>query len=285
MKIAVLSDLHLGFGDASERFTHQDHRFLLFLDKIEEQHDRIFLLGDIWETLMPTNWFSSSKKESLYRSMETHRTIADRFTQSNYVLFCGNHDRITSRELGALDQLQVSFGEHSLLFMHGDRFEGKPQNPLLFSPIWELDQVRKIALPAAEALGVSYPSNLIESGRGSWHDWTTEFGIYLGGQLLRWDHIKPGWGKGAFGCFDKLISRSVGTEDPKRYPGFRRRAIEYAIARNANIIVTGHTHKPVIADSYKGVVFMNSGTGIENPVSWLSLDCKNALWHHNRSFI
>ena len=51
MKIAVISDLHLGRGDAADLFGHDDAEFLRFLDFLEGNFERIVLLGDIFETL------------------------------------------------------------------------------------------------------------------------------------------------------------------------------------------------------------------------------------------
>ena len=42
MKIAVISDLHLGRGDGSDRFGHDDAEFLRFLDFLEGDFERCF---------------------------------------------------------------------------------------------------------------------------------------------------------------------------------------------------------------------------------------------------
>ena len=51
MKIAVISDLHLGPADNTDLFGHDDAEFLRFLQFLESNFERIVLLGDIWETL------------------------------------------------------------------------------------------------------------------------------------------------------------------------------------------------------------------------------------------
>lgn len=51
MEIAIISDLHIGSGDQTDRFGHDDYEFLRFLDFLESNFSRIVLLGDVFETL------------------------------------------------------------------------------------------------------------------------------------------------------------------------------------------------------------------------------------------
>src|SRR5512144_2826576 len=95
MQIAVISDLHLGPGDASDAFGHQDAMFARFLHQLENDFERIILLGDIWETLTSRRPYDAV--EGLRRSRETHRAIAGRFASPQYVYVHGNHDLIASR--------------------------------------------------------------------------------------------------------------------------------------------------------------------------------------------
>ena len=45
MKLAVISDLHLGRGDGADQFGHQDADFLSFLDHLEDNFERVVLLS------------------------------------------------------------------------------------------------------------------------------------------------------------------------------------------------------------------------------------------------
>jgi len=47
MKLAVISDLHLGAGDLADGFCHDDGEFLRFLTFLENNFERVILLGDI----------------------------------------------------------------------------------------------------------------------------------------------------------------------------------------------------------------------------------------------
>jgi UDP-2,3-diacylglucosamine pyrophosphatase LpxH len=102
MQIAVISDLHLGPGDATERCVHRDETLLRWLDELEANHERIVLLGDIWETLTdPARPGSSARMLSCAR--QAHARIAERFEKPMYEHLCGNHDRV-AHETGAREQ-------------------------------------------------------------------------------------------------------------------------------------------------------------------------------------
>jgi UDP-2,3-diacylglucosamine pyrophosphatase LpxH len=51
VNIAVISDLHLGNEDGVDSFGHLDSEFLRFLAFLENNFERVVLLGDVWETL------------------------------------------------------------------------------------------------------------------------------------------------------------------------------------------------------------------------------------------
>lgn len=121
MKIAVLSDLHIGCGDSAERFLPEDAAFLRLLDDLEGTHDRIFLLGDVWETLTHP-MIPGSSFRALEAARKAHPLLSRRFASERYVHFAGNHDPVTRAE-GAHHQLMVRCGGARYLFLHGDIFD------------------------------------------------------------------------------------------------------------------------------------------------------------------
>ena len=50
MRIAALSDFHIGARAYMDEFHHDEHSFLAYLDRLEASHDRIVLVGDIYQT-------------------------------------------------------------------------------------------------------------------------------------------------------------------------------------------------------------------------------------------
>jgi predicted phosphodiesterase len=116
MKLAVISDLHLGAGDLADAFGHDDADFLRFLKFLEGDFERIILLGDIWETLQSRRLGSALEELRLARA--THPEIAKRFERPKYRYVHGNHD-IVAGLLGVPDELQVQADGVKLLFTHG----------------------------------------------------------------------------------------------------------------------------------------------------------------------
>lgn len=117
MKIAVISDLHLGAGDAADAFGHSDADFLRFLRFLESNFEHIVLLGDIWEALTPRNYgqFAQALKEA----REAHPSIARRFERPQYTYVHGNHDLVAGAVDKAPDMIVLGDRSTRILFTHG----------------------------------------------------------------------------------------------------------------------------------------------------------------------
>ncbi|HEX2730070.1 MAG TPA: metallophosphoesterase family protein [Polyangiaceae bacterium] len=116
MKIAVISDLHLGAGDRVDEFGHDDAEFLKFLSFLEGNFERIVLLGDIWETLQSPGLGQALSE--LGRAQAAHAEIAERFRRPSYHYVHGNHDLVAGA-LGAPDRCVYEADGVRLLFTHG----------------------------------------------------------------------------------------------------------------------------------------------------------------------
>jgi predicted phosphodiesterase len=117
MSIAVISDLHLGPGDRSDLFRHEDERFLGFLAFLERNFEKIVLLGDVWETLTPT--WPLDPKDALRRCRDAHPEIARRFERPQYTYVHGNHDIVAGRAENVPEELLLTHGSTRILFTHG----------------------------------------------------------------------------------------------------------------------------------------------------------------------
>ena len=117
MQIAVISDLHLGGADAADRFGHDDRRFLGFLDRLERYHERIVLLGDVWETL--GGWRPRDAEAELRRTRAAHPALADRFRRPCYAYLHGNHDLVARSVDRAPEETTIVADGVRLLFTHG----------------------------------------------------------------------------------------------------------------------------------------------------------------------
>lgn len=116
MKIAVISDLHLGAGGPTDSFGHDDGEFLRFLRFLERNFERVVLLGDVWETL--TGALPGSPLVELGAAREAHAEIARRFERPAYAYVHGNHD-IVAMARGVPEELSFHADGVRLLFTHG----------------------------------------------------------------------------------------------------------------------------------------------------------------------
>jgi predicted phosphodiesterase len=223
MSIAVISDLHLGPGDRSDLFRHEDERFLGFLSFLEKNFERIVLLGDIWETLTPA--WPLSPREALRRCREAHPEIARRFAGSQYTYVHGNHDIVAGAAENVPDELVLTHGTTRLLFTHGHHHDV-----------------------------------LIRNAR-----WLSELGVWFGGWILRLGL------QSVYRVLDAVDQLRAGiTAAPERCT-FQRWAISLAAAREADVVVTGHTHVPLRVE-HPRALFLNSGSCADGRFSFLSVD-------------
>jgi predicted phosphodiesterase len=226
MEIAVISDLHLGAGDKSDLFGHDDAEFVRYLQFLERNFEKIVLLGDVWETL--TTPMPFTPRQALLACQEKHREIAKRFEGKQYVYVHGNHD-IIARQLGVPGEYALEADGVRLHFMHGH--------------VHDL---------------------LIRRAR-----WASEIAVCLGAWLRR-------LGMGSiYKVFEHLDHWLTSAElDPERCT-FQRWAIQWAKHREADVIVTGHTHLAASAP-HGARLFMNSGSCSHGETNFLAIDTRRA---------
>jgi predicted phosphodiesterase len=147
MKLAVISDLHLGAGDLADGFGHDDAEFLRFLTFLERNFEKVILLGDIWETLQSRRL--GSAREELLLARATHPEIARRFERPRYHYVHGNHD-IVAGLLGVPDELAFEADGVKLLFTHGHQNDGLVQRRQWLSElgVWLGGWIRRVGLGA-----------------------------------------------------------------------------------------------------------------------------------------
>ena len=234
MQSAVISDLHLGPGDATERCVHRDETLLRWLDELEANHERIVLLGDIWETLTdPTRPGSSARMLSCAR--QAHARIAERFEKPMYEHLCGNHDRV-AQETGAREQWTHRAGGDRYLFVHGDILDNSNETRWL------------------STVGVYLGGWLLRAGL------ERTFSAFEQYAHRRVDNAPA------------ALHVASGSSMPDAgHTAYRLAALELAQTTGADIIVAGHTHRACRLYTDTGV-YLNSGSVLNHEVSWLSLD-------------
>jgi predicted phosphodiesterase len=148
MKIAVISDLHLGTCGAADLFGHDDFEFTKFLIFLERNFERIVLLGDVWETL--TGRLPDARGE-LRRARRCHPELAKRFLLPHYTYVHGNHDWIAGAVDGAPEEVVIQSDGVRLLFTHGHQSDHLLQRARWLSEfgVWIGAWVRRFGLGAA----------------------------------------------------------------------------------------------------------------------------------------
>ena len=121
MKVAVISDLHLGNGGPSDNFGHDDAEFLKFLSYLEGNFEKVVLLGDIYETLTCASPFGQAQEYT--RCREAHSEISKRFEKPQYTYIHGNHDLVAANMTGAAGDMRLNIDGTQLLFTHGHGFD------------------------------------------------------------------------------------------------------------------------------------------------------------------
>ena len=123
MRIAAISDFHIGATAWTDTFGHAEETFLRWLDRLEARHDRIVLLGDIYQTdhsLIP------GKKAAirlLERARERLTAFTRRTSEAQYLWVHGNHDPVTAEVLDAKTRVILGEPGQRALFTHGDDYD------------------------------------------------------------------------------------------------------------------------------------------------------------------
>ncbi len=153
MKIAVISDLHLGSGGEEDPFGHEDREFLRFLDFLEGDFERVMLLGDVYETLWSRT--PGDHAAELVRCREAHPEIVKRFDAAPYVYLHGNHDLVAAERMRAPERLLVEDSGLKILFTHGHTFDWilRRARTLADAGVWAASRLTHLGLdPVYRAL-------------------------------------------------------------------------------------------------------------------------------------
>ncbi|WAS91999.1 metallophosphoesterase family protein [Nannocystis punicea] len=121
MRLAALSDFHIGARAGMDEFRHDEGVFLERLARVVDTHDRVVLVGDIWQT----DHALFTGRRAAARQLQLARRRLPRLTRAldrlDYVH--GNHDFIARDELGAPSELQLDADGCRVLFLHGHQYD------------------------------------------------------------------------------------------------------------------------------------------------------------------
>lgn len=148
MRIAAISDFHIGPSERLDCFHHRPDDFHAFLDRLEASHDRIVLLGDIFQSEYGARLGPSCERLELRAASKRVPSLWQRFQSEPYSYLHGNHDSIAKKEFGALSELTIESDDFSVFFIHGHQFDPLVQRTYLFARLgtWFSGRVRNVGL-------------------------------------------------------------------------------------------------------------------------------------------
>lgn len=237
MKIFI-SDLHLGDGSRTDDF-HRDRELLRFFEFVESQAQELIILGDfleLWQADLDRVLFKHSEIINKFLSLRSK-------VKTTYVI--GNHDYIPFIKFidsGIGVSLEYRDTKNGIIAEHSHRYDifNRYKNPL-----------RAIKRPLGQrfTLLVAGLERLLHPESDKW----TERGLENLDQFLR----------------EAIFIRNKVRPTTKEY--FKRgghfgefeEAVKNHINKGAKIVIFGHTHRPQLEITDKGI-YANCGAWVDN---------------------
>lgn len=127
MQIASFGDLHLGPDGRRERFPQREEGLLALCEHLEESHDRIILLGDLYQA--DYGWRPGPDAAVVAAIRRRFARVTTLWESGCYVHLRGNHDALSSRipagagAAVARSRLRIRADGLTLLYLHGHQFD------------------------------------------------------------------------------------------------------------------------------------------------------------------
>lgn len=121
MHIASFGDLHLGPTSVLNKFQIQEEDLLRFDDHLSCAHDRLILMGDIYQT--DYGAIPGSSPKVLEMILKRYNRIVRRWRSPRYAGVFGNHDPVTQKKMEAGKQIHIVKDGWRLWFIHGHQFD------------------------------------------------------------------------------------------------------------------------------------------------------------------
>jgi predicted phosphodiesterase len=146
MRIASFGDLHLGHTSVLDKFRGKEEDLLRFDDHLSRTHDRIILMGDIYQT--DYGIYPGSRSDVLEAILKRYSRIFKRWGSPRYNSVFGNHDLITQKLLGTLKQIIINKDGWRIWLIHGHQFDPfiRKKGHLPFFVTWLIGGMRRKGL-------------------------------------------------------------------------------------------------------------------------------------------
>jgi predicted phosphodiesterase len=146
MRIASFGDLHLGHTSVLDKFRGKEEALLRFDDHLSRTHDRIILMGDIYQT--DYGVYPGSRSDVLEAILKRYSRIFRRWGSPHYASVFGNHDLITQKLLGTSKQVSINKDGWRIWLIHGHQFDPfiHEKSQLPFFVTWLIGGMRRKGL-------------------------------------------------------------------------------------------------------------------------------------------
>ncbi len=149
MRIAAVSDLHIGLDPATDAFHHDPEAYGAFVDELLATHDRLVLLGDVITADHAWAWGPRFARAHLRRVLGRVPWLADRLVDPRVHYVHGNHDLVARDVLGAAERIVL--GENvRVMFVHGHQYDPVARGalPLANAGTWVTGRMRAAGVPS-----------------------------------------------------------------------------------------------------------------------------------------
>lgn len=148
MRVAALSDLHIGLDPQTDAFGHAPGPFRGFLDMLLREHDRVVLLGDVFTADHAAVWGERFARAHLRRILARTGWLAERLVDPRLHYVHGNHDLVAGAVLGAPERLVLEGSACRVMFVHGHQFDPVARRALVLAQAgtWSTGRMRALGL-------------------------------------------------------------------------------------------------------------------------------------------
>lgn len=148
MRVAALSDLHIGLDPRHDAFGHEPAVFEQQLRRLRETHDRLVLLGDVFTADHAARWGARFAEAHLRRILVRVPWLADLLQQDDVHYVHGNHDLAAAAVVGAAERVVLDGARARVLFTHGHQFDPVARKALVLAQAgtWATGRMRALRL-------------------------------------------------------------------------------------------------------------------------------------------
>lgn len=148
MRLAVLSDLHVGSPPVPGAFGHDPAAFAGWLRAVLDDHDVVVLNGDVVQCDHTWGWGPRAQGRALERALAAHGWLRELAEHPRVRWLPGNHDAIVGPARGAPRLLRFAGAAGAAVVTHGDAYDPVLQGITAVShaATWAMGRVRAARL-------------------------------------------------------------------------------------------------------------------------------------------